>query len=78
MLEEQFLLNSLKKFYAGHSAQVPDVAEREFGIGAFGKKIANRHLSFASQQELNSFCGSKHRLLSHTVWHTMKSRLQPQ
>ncbi len=55
MLEEQFLLNNFREFYAGHSVDVPAIGEREFGIGSFGKKIAKRHLSFPSQNELNSF-----------------------
>jgi len=58
MLEEKFLLDNFKGFYAGHKAEVPSVSEREFGIGSFGKKIARRHLSFNSNAELNAFLRS--------------------
>ncbi len=51
----EFLTGHFKAFYSGHKASVPDAGKREFGVGEFGKKISRRHISFASDSELNSF-----------------------
>lgn len=51
----EFLTGHFKAFYSGHRASVPDTDKREFGVGEFGKKISRRHMSFASDLELNSF-----------------------
>ncbi|MDP6671241.1 MAG: DNA primase small subunit domain-containing protein [archaeon] len=51
----EFLTGHFKSFYSKHTASVPAVGSREFGIGEFGKKISRRHISFASDSELNSF-----------------------
>jgi len=56
METEVYLRGLLKGFYTKNNVDsVPDISSREFGIGAFGKKISNRHLVFKSDGELNSF-----------------------
>ena len=56
--EEQFLLKHFRCFYSKHAvSEPPEIAAREFGIGAFGQKISKRHLSFANLQEFNAFLG---------------------
>ena len=59
MMEEQLLLNNFREFYQKQEVMVPEVSQREFGVGGFGKKIAKRHISFSSQQQLNSFLKEK-------------------
>lgn len=57
---ELFLQSKLKEFYNSFEVDsVPQIDSREFGIGEFGKKISNRHLSFKNKQELNSFLREK-------------------
>ncbi len=50
------MLKQFKDFYSRRTvSEPPDIASREFGIGAFGRKIVQRHLSFPSSQHFNSF-----------------------
>ncbi|MCX8190090.1 MAG: hypothetical protein N3F05_02560 [Candidatus Diapherotrites archaeon] len=54
--EEDFLREHFRRFYASNEIKsVPSVEMREFGIGAFGKKIARRHISFSTNKDLNFF-----------------------
>ena len=53
---EQFLRSEFQQFYKSHAVPAPlKIGQREFGIGAFGKKISMRHLAFADSNELNGF-----------------------
>jgi DNA primase small subunit len=53
---EQFLREQFKAFYARQEVkEPPQIEDREFGFGTFDSKIAQRHLSFASFNELNDF-----------------------
>ncbi|HLD58758.1 MAG TPA: DNA primase small subunit domain-containing protein [archaeon] len=54
--EESFLRKHFSEYYKKHPVQEPpEISQREFGIGEFGKKITQRHLVFSSQGEFNSF-----------------------
>jgi len=54
------LRRMLKGFYdSAEIATVPQISEREFGIGDFGKKISSRHLAFKNAKELNTFLREK-------------------
>ncbi len=54
--EELFLRKHFQEFYLKNFVKgPPEISQREFGYGVFGRKIANRHLAFASQSEMNSF-----------------------
>lgn len=58
--EEEFLKERFRRFYASNEIKsIPHVEMREFGIGAFGKKIAKRHIGFSSNEELNFFLRSE-------------------
>ncbi len=53
---EQFLRSKFQQYYRAHSVPAPSkIGQREFGIGAFGKKISMRHIAFADSNELNGF-----------------------
>ena len=57
---EGFLRGHFRGYYSSvRVSSVPEISSREFGVGAFGKKIASRHLSFSSESELNSFLRDK-------------------
>ena len=54
--EETFLRDKFRDYYRSHEVKgPPQVKSREFGIGAPGKKIFQRHLSFSNPAELNAF-----------------------
>jgi DNA primase small subunit len=54
--EAEFLRKKFSEFYARtYISEPPEPQCREFGIGDFGRKIVDRHLSFASAAELNSY-----------------------
>jgi DNA primase small subunit len=54
--EEEFLRKHFQNFYLNNFVRgPPEISQREFGYGVFGRKIANRHLAFSSQAEFNSF-----------------------
>ncbi|MEM4662962.1 MAG: DNA primase small subunit domain-containing protein [Candidatus Diapherotrites archaeon] len=54
--EEEFLKNEFKQFYlANEIKSIPQIEQREFGIGAYGKKITKRHMSFSDYSDLNFF-----------------------
>lgn len=56
MNEESFLAERFRSFYSGHRIEEPpSIEKREFGAGAFGKKISQRHLSFPDFQSFNGF-----------------------
>ena len=56
MDEEAFLKERFRSYYAKTMVQHPPaVVKREFGVGVFGKKISQRHLSFASLDLFNAF-----------------------
>lgn len=57
---EEFLGNAFSWHYSrSRLVPPPSVEKREFGIGSFGKKISNRHLSFASDKALNDYLASE-------------------
>jgi len=57
--EEQFLRGHFQRFYQGREIEgPPDLASREFGFGVFGRKIANRNLSFQDRKAFNRFLRS--------------------
>ena len=45
----------IRDYYSKHPISVENIASREFGFGDFEKKIKVRHLSFASDKELNRY-----------------------
>ncbi len=48
--------NLITRFYRKNPVDGPDrIAEREFGVGTFDRKIATRHMSFRSAMELNRY-----------------------
>ena len=56
MNNEQFLLQRFREYYKKtFVSEPPALEQREFGIGTFGKKISNRHLSFGDREDFNSF-----------------------
>ena len=56
MDNEAFLKKAFSWHYNRSSVNgPPEIASREFGIGAYGKKISNRHLSFSSKKALNEY-----------------------
>jgi DNA primase small subunit len=53
---EAFLRKKFREYYLNSFINsVSEIDKREFGIGFFGQKISQRHLSFSSLNELNSF-----------------------
>ena len=51
-----FLQGKLKEYYSKNRVEAPqEIHAREFGIGDFGKKIAARHMSFETGDELASY-----------------------
>jgi DNA primase small subunit len=58
--EENFLRQRFKAFYEKNFVSEPPALEqREFGIGSFGKKIANRHIAFVDAKSFNEFLRSE-------------------
>lgn len=56
MNTEFFLRGLFRNYYEKNFiAEPPAIEQREFGIGPFGKKIADRHLAFANNKEFNAF-----------------------
>ncbi|MBN1941598.1 MAG: hypothetical protein JW772_05445 [Candidatus Diapherotrites archaeon] len=57
MLKEQsFLYKNFSEYYKKNEITEPPMPERrEFGIGEYGKKITQRHLSFSGSREFNDF-----------------------
>ncbi|MDD5163911.1 MAG: DNA primase small subunit domain-containing protein [Candidatus ainarchaeum sp.] len=56
MQEQDFLKKHFSGFYKANFVEdPPEPGQREFGIGEFGRKITQRHLSFSSLSEFNSF-----------------------
>ncbi|MBR9707427.1 MAG: DNA primase small subunit PriS [Candidatus Diapherotrites archaeon] len=54
--EQPFLKSHFRDFYLKNDMPlVPEIEKREFGIGAYGKKIVRRHLAFDSARELKDF-----------------------
>ncbi len=55
-LEQDFLKKNFSDFYKKNFIEdPPEPEQREFGIGEFGRKITQRHLSFSSIREFNYF-----------------------
>lgn len=55
-----FLKEKFRGYYRNNPVKGPPLIEkREFGIGDFGRKITQRHLSFASAKYLNDFLASE-------------------
>ncbi|MCD6434210.1 MAG: hypothetical protein J7L14_01205 [Candidatus Diapherotrites archaeon] len=52
---ENFLRNLFRQYYSKVSLTVPNIKEREFGYGIFGRKIYARHISFNNNGEFNNF-----------------------
>jgi len=56
MNPEEFLRARFQEYYKNNIvAQPPSPEKREFGFGTFGRKIADRHLSFESHDAMNKF-----------------------
>ena len=56
MNEEAFLAERFRSFYQKNPvSEPPAIEKREFGIGEWGKKISQRHLSFPDFQSFNGF-----------------------
>ncbi|MFH1256080.1 MAG: DNA primase small subunit domain-containing protein [Candidatus Diapherotrites archaeon] len=56
MQPEAFLSKKFREFYSSKKLLGPPaIAQREFGIGAFGRKITERHIAFDSAADLNHF-----------------------
>lgn len=56
MEEENYLKEKFKEYYEkNYVPEIPEIDKREFGIGIFGKKIANRHMEFKNENELNNY-----------------------
>jgi len=54
--EEAFLRKHFREFYSARDiVGPPELMSREFGIGAFGRKISNRNMAFGSAKEFNFF-----------------------
>ncbi len=48
--------NLIIRYYRKNQVNAPDrVGEREFGVGTFERKIANRHMSFKNAMDLNKY-----------------------
>jgi len=60
MLVKTFLESKLKEYYNKEYIVVDNIRKREFGYGVFGRKIANRNLSFNNDKELNQFLRIQH------------------
>ena len=56
---ELFLRRYIQEYYKHTEIIVPDIKEREFGYGIYGRKIANRNLSFNSNSDLNNYLRNK-------------------
>jgi len=52
---EIFLKSKIKEYYKSNRVEIKDIEKREFGYGTYGKKIANRHVEFRNNDELNWF-----------------------
>ncbi len=54
--EEEFMKKHFKQFYENTKIpSVPNPETREFGYGVFRRKIANRNMSFSSDEKMNLF-----------------------
>ncbi|MCX6801313.1 MAG: hypothetical protein NTZ73_03940 [Candidatus Diapherotrites archaeon] len=54
--EETFLKRHFQEYYKKNFVgSVPEVERREFGYGVFGRKIADRNISFSSEKIVNDF-----------------------
>ena len=52
----KILEDAVRRYYSSHWIEAPPSVEmREFGVGEYGRKIATRHLSFPSEEEMNRF-----------------------
>jgi DNA primase small subunit len=66
--ERKWINNLIQGYYSKNRKSIYNVEKREFGIGDFGKKIARRHLAFASDADLNAFLAREAPLyISHSV-----------
>ena len=52
---EEKVKDKFKEYYEKTSIEIPDINKREFGIGSWDKKIEMRHLSFNTDQDLNTY-----------------------
>jgi DNA primase small subunit len=53
---ELFLRKKFRGYYETHYIRGPPAIEtREFGFGGWGRKIENRHISFNSEKEMNTY-----------------------
>ena len=56
----RFLSERFREYYKAHAVDAPpEVGQREFGYGEYGRKISQRHLAFSSKEELNRFLREK-------------------
>ncbi len=52
---ESYLKAKIKQYYENNFIEIKDLDKREFGYGIHGRKIANRHLYFKDNNQLNLF-----------------------
>ena len=50
------LKDAFRRYYRSHSVPAPpNIDEREFGVGDYGRKIVRRHMSFATEREFQRY-----------------------
>ena len=53
---ERLLSDAFRRYYRSHEVPAPPAIERrEFGVGAYGRKIVKRHMSFATEREFQNY-----------------------
>ncbi len=56
MMIERLLSDAFRRYYRSHEVPAPPAVERrEFGVGAYGRKIVKRHMSFATEREFQNY-----------------------
>jgi DNA primase small subunit len=52
----RLLTDAFRRYYRSHEVAPPPALEkREFGVGAYGRKIVKRHMSFVSPREFRNY-----------------------
>ena len=55
METQRFALNKFTDYYRTAKISVPQISQREFGVGGFAKKIESRHIAFQSDEALKNY-----------------------
>ncbi len=56
---ERVLTDAFRRYYRSHEVDAPPAIEqREFGVGAYGRKIVKRHMSFSTPREFRNYLRS--------------------